>query len=149
MITTRPVSLTDALYVFARTREEDKLGDMEDLAGSIEEADVGITLLLDDEPIGILIGERHAQMRDMGHAWAVMTDKAYGHGRELVRIAQAFITKSMQSLGFNLIYTYCHDGAPHHQKWVRTLGFTKAPEGDHYDADGQLWRGYRYVQEEA
>lgn len=149
MITTRPVNLTDALYVFARVREEDRLGEMENLAASIDEADIGITLLDGEEPIGILIGERHGVMRNMGHVWAVMTENAYGHGLELVRIARAFIRKNMKPLGFDLIYTYCHDGAEHHKKWVRTLGFTKAPEGDHYDPEGQLWRGYRYVQEEA
>jgi len=149
MISTRPINVTDALYVVSRTRPEDLLGDLEDLAGTVNEADVGVTLLEDEEPIGILVGKRHPDLPDMGHAWAVMTENAYGHGLELVRIARAFIRSNMDPLGFDLVYTYCNDGAKHHQKWVRALGFTKAPEGDHYDAEGQLWRGYRYVKEQA
>jgi len=146
MITTRPLNVTDALYVMARARPEDNIDGIDELAESVEGADCGITLLEDEEPIGFLIGKRHADYPDMGHAWAVMTAKAYGHGRELVKTARKFINDNMDPLGYKLVYTYCLDEADHHKKWVRMLGFTKAPEGDHHDPEGQLWRGYRYVQ---
>lgn len=149
MITTRPVTVTDALYVMGNARPEDNLDGVEQLADTIRESDCGVTLLDGDEPIGILVGKRHDTFKDMGHAWAVMTEKAYGHGRELVKTARAFINDNMDPLGYKLVYTYCLDEADHHKKWVRLLGFKKAPEGDHHDPEGQLWRGYRYVKEQA
>jgi hypothetical protein len=89
----------------------------------IEPRTAACTMWLDDEPAAIWgVNE---MMPGIGVFWALISDKARGHGVRITKLANDFIREQSEAMGFFKGYAMVKSDMEEYKRWVEALGFSQ------------------------